>query len=241
MFSVTTMCWVKAAFRINDLRSYPGISTIGYAVIRAGSGIIARNIAGGGWTSAYNGKIVLRNRRSTEGDSCYTGNYGACDNVDEGIDNQSDASGYLCHAQPGAGKIINGKFTSEPIYAWGNTAMNICVGGTRAGLQCSTFDENATTGCPGSTCKDTSSFKPNEFVVFGGGLSDTQMQANRDFMNNTQHPNWQPYTCPHPLADPEKKGYCNPSVAGTAGYITVNYLIPSTAPVFSGVVCKGCK
>jgi hypothetical protein len=147
----------------------------------------------------------------------------------------------LCHAQPGAGKIINGKFTSEPIYAWGNTAMNICVGGTRAGLQCSTFDENATTGCPGSTCKDTSSFKPNEFVVFGGGLSDTQMQANRDFMNNTQHPNWQPYTCPHPLADPEKKGYCNPSVAGTAGYITVNYLIPSTAPVFSGVVCKGCK
>jgi hypothetical protein len=190
-----------------------GSYAVGYVVWRAGSAVIANNAVGGDYAITYNSGVMLRNRRSAGSIADTTCNYGGigyCDGSGS-IDNNDDASGYICHAQPGAGKIVNGKFTSDPIYVWGNTNLNICMGGANVFQTCTNNGD-----CPSSTCNVSTNKYPNTVSVSTDGTNTTQIQANRDYFENTARPGWVPYQCPHPLAG--LTGTCDSNVAGTGGY-----------------------
>lgn len=190
--------------------------TIGYVRNRGGGLIATRNVVAGNWAVyAYKGGITVDNQRSVVAENGCDKGVGWC-NGNSTIDNNDESSGYMCDTQPGAGTKVSGKYTSDPMYAWGNSATSICTAGTNKWqLGCST-DSNCGTG---GTCYSGADLLPNSIYVSTDGRNRTHIQASRNYFDDTTGGNiktsWLPYDCPHPQAG---TGTCNTDIAGTAGY-----------------------
>ncbi len=196
-------------------------SSGGWAValaMRAGSHVITRNVIAGVYSE--NGKVALDNRRSWFDDACTSG-FGNADGTS--ANDTYDAS----PVHPGTATGLNlipldgigigtgavGSQTQDPVYVWGNTSGNICVGGVNKYNSCETNSE-----CPSSTCS-TQANTPN--LVYRRNDTNNapyQIVAGRDYFENTARPGWVPYACPHPMVG---SGSCNTSIAGRTGY-TIN-------------------
>jgi hypothetical protein len=216
-----------------------GVSSPYFVHLRAGSGIITRNLVAGRWTwgSGSLGHIAIDNRRSWF-DSYTTGTVGKCDGTntyDSNIENPARGGavdGYRCADQPGAGTQTgtwgsNPSFALDPIYAWGNSSGKICLTGADAFKSCT-----QNTDCVNSDCSaEPTSVNSITDLYAGTNYSSYHIVAGRDFHdaetgNNTK-PDWSAYTCPHPLAG---SGSCDTSKVGTAGYSLNGGYVPPPPP-----------
>ena len=200
-------------------------SSGGWAValaMRAGSHVITRNVIAGVYSE--NGKVALDNRRSFFDPACTSG-FGNADGTSEKSLMYDTFN--VSRAHPGKAKGLNlipldgigvgtgamGSQIIDPVYIWNNNMGRICVGGTNKYNSCSNNSD-----CPYSTCS-TQVNTPN--LVYrrnDTNYAPYQIVSDCNYFENTARPGWTPYTCPHPLADPGKKGSCATDVAGRSGY-----------------------
>lgn len=207
--------------------------------LRSGSHTITRNQILGYWVhgSNGNGSPLFDNRRSSDS-SCYTAYDGACDG-DSAYDTNTDATGWRCLDQIGAGLQTgtmgsSGTQGQDPVYVWSNVAGQTCVGGSNIYKACTTNDD-----CPSSTCSSGTLPTVNTPVVRSG--STDHIKKDRDYYESAR-PDWTPYTCPHPLADPLAQGACattGDAQYGRAGYTLTGGESDETAPTVTSVYVTG--
>ncbi|MBP9009704.1 MAG: CFI-box-CTERM domain-containing protein [Smithellaceae bacterium] len=202
--------------------------------IRAGTGIIANNVITGPW----NRSITFDNVRSFQADApgwiC-----GACDGTSswDGNEGVGEEAGYPCRDQIGRGYDLTA-FTHDPpsqysqvlmpAYIWGNT-----INGNRATVyvhnNCGKHIKanrdyyeqgvsfNGTSGVGKGLLAERSATctKNTAYFATDAGHMGTLYKCSE---TNTWTKYFEPYTCPHPLADPNGERHCDMSIAGVAGY-----------------------
>ena len=200
-------------------------SSGGWAValaMRAGSHVITRNVIAGVYSE--NGKVALDNRRSWFDSACTSG-FGNADGTSEKSLMYDTFN--VSHAHPGKAKGLNlipldgigvgtgamGSQTIDPVYIWNNNMGRICVGGTNKYNSCSNNSD-----CPYSTCSKQVNTPNLVYRRNDTNYAPYHIVSGCNYFENKARPGWTPYTCPHPLADPGRKGSCATDVAGRSGY-----------------------
>ena len=198
---------------------------------RAGTGLVFNNAVTGNWS---NYGIALDHRRGYEGDGWVAGR---C-NGTSAWDGNEDSTGYPCRDQIGRGYDLvpwvdrpPASYTQVlmPAYAWNNKnqlnaevpfqVINNCSHHIKHNRDYYNYTAsfNGTSGVgrglyasrPATCTRNTAYFATDV------GPMGTLYQCSQ---TNTWTKHFEPYTCPHPLADPSGKYHCDMSVAGVAGY-----------------------
>jgi hypothetical protein len=202
--------------------------------IRAGTGVVFNNAITGKWEQFG---IAIDNVRSYSGVGMSAG---PCDGNSgwDGNEGVGSEAGYPCRDQIGRGYdavpwVDNppGAYTQVlmPAYAWNNKNQNniecpfMVVNSTEHHIKANRDYYNYTPSYDGSsgmgmglyanrpaTCTVNTAYFATD--VGNGGIL-YQCKAG-----NTWEKIFEPYTCPHQLADPEGDYHCDFSVAGVAGY-----------------------
>lgn len=144
--------------------------------LRGGTGVVFENVITGTWTN-YN--IALDNRRSCED----LGDGELCDGTSpwDGNTGEGDEAGYPCRDQIG-------RSIDNPVWVVGEAY-------TQALDSAYEWDNCKVLGCSDGDANDI------DFLVLTTECTTNSyhIQSGRDFFQDTERPNYTPYTYPHPL------------------------------------------
>jgi hypothetical protein len=218
----------------NNIISTAANPTFTSMFIRAGTGIIANNVI----TGPFSNGIIFDNVRSFQSDAP-TFVCGACDGTSawDGNEGVGAEAGYPCRDQIGRGYDLTA-FTHDPpsqynqvlmpAYVWGNTlngnrtvvyVHNNC--GKHIKPNRDYYEEGASFNGTSGVGRGLLAARPatctlnTAYFATDVGPMGTLYQCSQ---TNTWTKHFEPYTCPHPLADPEGEYHCDMTVAGVAGY-----------------------
>ena len=200
--------------------------------IRAGTGVVFNNDIIGNWS---NFGMALDNVRSFED---YSGSdAGNCDG-NSPWDGNEDATGYPCRDQIGRGPDAIPWVNSPPAaytqplmpaYAWNNKNQNNVecpfnvINNSAKHIQANrdyynyapSFNGTSGVGRGLLAARPATCTKNVGYFATDVGPMGALYQCGE---GNTWTNYFEPYTCPHPLADPNGEYHCDMTVAGVAGY-----------------------
>lgn len=232
----------------NEFRAVNSSLALWPVFLRSGEGLLFNNsITGVGWNDA---NLRIDHRRYAE-----AFDMGLCGSGFVGDGNEPGQTGWLCRDQIGAGKdtelttrtsgVTTWKAqTKVPMYAFGNgLPIYVASGGVHIQHNRDYFDG----GTWGEQSSQTSPFNGTSGVGRGSianrpttcttGVGYWATDENKLYKCVASAwevtASYEPYTCPHPLADPSAQGSCDFTTAGTTGYTLTGGESDETAPTIT--------